>query len=225
MNRIINTVLVIVILSLVTVFFGFNGINLTIDRVNYNSMEKVSLDDIEKGNIKDGYVRLEGVIAYYPYSIKGYNILSSPEKPSALYFPIIKKEELNKNTLPIPEKKFKILVRDENYNKNIVKQKEELPLGELSFNAKIVSEDSISESVIKEIKNSQIFSKYFEPKLLYIDKVDQPVSLILIILMYSLAIFAIVLIVIVIRNRGVEIVRISKDNAKLRNVKDNIGEL
>ncbi len=223
MNRLINTVIAIALLSFIAISFLFFAINHTIDLVDYNHIETVSIEDLEQGKVKKRFIRLEKPIAFYLYSIKGYNVFSSPDKPSALYFPIIKTEDFNKNTL-VPEKKFKIVVRDKNYNREIINHNSEITLSEeVSFDAKIVND--IPQSIREEINNSPKLAEHFDNELICLDKGRKPLSLIIVILMFVVSISSVLLIVIIIRKGGVEIVKIFKDTAKVRNVKDNIGDL
>jgi hypothetical protein len=223
MSKIINTVFIIVILFAIALILGYHAINYTIDAVDYRNVNTVTLEQIESGRVKKRFIRLEKVMAYYLYSIKGYNSFSSVDKPSALYYPVVNPDELNKNTLT-PDTRFKVLVRDEDYNPEVINQREEVILSEeISFHGKILNE--IPASIKKEITSSVDFKEHFAEKLIYIEKDYKPMPIVFTGIIYLLALASIALIVIILNKGGIEVIRISRYNVKAKNIKDNLGEL
>ncbi len=223
MSKIINTVLVVIILLGVTIILSYHAINYTIDSIDYRNIQTVSIEQLKSNNVNKRFIRLERVMAYYLYSIKGYNTFSSPDKPSALYYPVVNPDNFNKNTL-VPEDEFRILVRDKNYNPEILNQKEEVILSEeISFYGRI--QDKIPDSIKKEIYSSEDFKEHFSDNLIYIEKGYKPFPIVFTGVLYILALASIVIIIIILEKGGIEIVRITRNNVKMKNIKDNIGEL
>jgi hypothetical protein len=223
MSKIINTVFIIVILVAIALIFGYHAINYTIDAIDYRNVKTVTLEQIESGEVKKRFIRLEKVMAYYLYSIKGYNSFSSADKPSALYYPVVNPDDFNKNTLT-PDTRFKVLVRDEDYNSEVINQREEVILSEeISFNGKILNE--IPASIRKEITSSVDFKEHFAEKLIYIEKDYKPMPIVFTGIFYLLALASIALIFIILNKGGIEVIRISRYNVKTKNIKDNLGEL
>jgi len=71
MNRVINTVVVIFLLSIIFIVLLSLAINTTIDLVDYNTRETINIERINNGeNINKRFVRLENVVPYYSYDIK-----------------------------------------------------------------------------------------------------------------------------------------------------------
>ncbi|MFW5799800.1 MAG: hypothetical protein ACOCV8_03200, partial [Spirochaetota bacterium] len=171
MSKIINTIIVIIILLTIISILAYFEIKYTIELMHYNDIPLVSIEDIEEGKINRKYIKLKNVVAYYYYAIKTYNTLSTPDEPTAIYFPIAKKKKATFMETLEPKKKFKIIVRDEDYDIDIINEKREMTLRVLGFKAKIINE--IPKSVLNKLKSNEL-KKYFDDNLYFLDKSAKP---------------------------------------------------
>lgn len=223
MSKIINTVAVILLLSLLGIWIAKLSIEYTIEYIDYQNIKAVTIEELtsEEG-VDSKFIRLNNVTAYYFYAIKTYNSFSTPESPAAIYFPILEEWKADFDSIIAPEK-FKIIIRDENYDPDIINEKDEMTLSVISFDAKI--KDELPDTVIDTLK-SKFSRKYFNiDKLIILEKDVKPFPFIITILLYIIFIAVLIVIIYILKIGGVEIIRVSRQNVKVKKVKDNIGDI
>lgn len=228
MSKIVNTVIVIILLISAMSSLLYIAVNSTIDIIEFNNIKTMSLLEFEteyfnkekKSDIR--FIRLKNVLAYYYYSIKTYNSFTGPNSPTAIYFPAIDPSKVDyRSNLNLFEK-FKVIIRDTNYNVDIIKEKKEMTLSIISFNARVIK--TIPEIVTKQIYSDE-FRKKFGNELIYLEKDASPLPLWFVIIFYSLAIFVLFLIILILKKGGIEIIKVTKGSVKVKNIKDNIGDI
>jgi hypothetical protein len=222
MSKIINSVVVIALLSAITITACVVSINGIIDNIHYNNAETISVRQIEKGTkINKRYIRVTNAMAYYFYALKTYNYITGPDNPAAVYFPVISPEKVKYRSSFKPTVPFKVLVKDKNYDKAIIKNKEEATLEIIDFKARVIKK--IPESVRKELK-SEDYKEVFVENPLYLEKDAKPIPIWLIIILCLLVLGGIALIVIIVKRGGIEIIKVTRTNVKVKKVTDNIGD-
>lgn len=222
MSKIVNTIIVIMLLSAIIIVFCFISINGIIDNIHYANAETISVRQIEKGRqIEKRYIKVTNAMAYYFYALKTYNYITGPDNPAAIYFPVISPEKVKFRNSFKPTVPFRVLVKDKNYDETIITNKEEATLEVIDFKAKVI--DKIPKSVKKELKKDD-YKEVFVENPLYLEKDAKPIPIWLEIILFTVIIIAILLILIIIKKGGIEIIKVTKTGVKVKKVSDNIGD-